>query len=85
VKVKLLFFASLREQLGRSQEDVELPEEIDSVERLRSLLRARGGAFEKVFAEKALVRSAINQEMVQPGAAIKAGDEVAFFPPVTGG
>jgi molybdopterin synthase sulfur carrier subunit len=85
VKVKLLFFAALREQLGRSQEDVELPKEIDSVEKLRKFLRARGGAFEKVFAEKALVRGAVNQEMVQPGAAIKAGDEVAFFPPVTGG
>lgn len=85
MKVKVLFFASLREQLGHSQEDVELPKEIDSVEKLRTFLRARGGPFGKAFAEKALVRAAVNQEMVQPGVRIKAGDEVAFFPPVTGG
>ncbi len=85
MKVKVLFFASLREQLGRSQEDVELPDEIDSVEKLRTFLRARGGAYEKIFSGKALVRAAVNQEMVQAGAGIKAGDEVAFFPPVTGG
>jgi len=85
VKVRVLFFASLREQLGRSQEDVELAAGMDSVEKLRKHLLARGGAFEKAFATKALVRCAVNQEMVQDGAPIKAGDEVAFFPPVTGG
>ena len=52
---------------------------------LRSHLRARGGAYEKAFAEKALVRTAVNQDMVPATARIKAGDEVAFFPPVTGG
>jgi sulfur-carrier protein len=52
---------------------------------LRAHLRARGGNFEKVLSEKALVRAAVNQDMVQPTSAIKAGDEVAFFPPVTGG
>ena len=85
MKVTVLYFASLREQLDRSQEDVELPAGVDSVKKLRALLQARGGAFEKAFAGKALVRSAVNQEMVQDGAPIKAGDEVAFFPPVTGG
>ena len=85
MKVKVLFFATLREQLGRSQEDVELPKEIDSVEKLRTFLLARGGGYEKIFSGKFLVRAAVNQDMVQPGAPIKAGDEVAFFPPVTGG
>jgi molybdopterin synthase sulfur carrier subunit len=45
----------------------------------------RGGAYSKAFGGKALVRAAVNQDMVQPSARIKAGDEVAFFPPVTGG
>ena len=85
MKVKVLFFASLREQLGTSHEEMELPRGVDSVQSLRTHLRARGGPFEKAFAEKALVRAAVNQEMVQPGVRIKAGDEVAFFPPVTGG
>ena len=85
MKVKLLFFAGLREQLGSAGEEIELPDAITTVEALRAHLRARGGAFEQVLAQKALVRAAVNQSMVQPDARIKAGDEVAFFPPVTGG
>ena len=85
MEVKILFFAALREQLGRSQEEIELPAGTDTVDGLRNHLRARGGAYEKVFAGKSLVRAAVNQEMAQAGARIKAGDEVAFFPPVTGG
>ena len=84
MKVKVLFFASLREQLGAG-EDVELPAVVATVAALREHLTARGGAFEKALAGKALVRAAVNQEMVQPSASIRAGDEVAFFPPVTGG
>ena len=85
MKVKVLFFASLREQLGTGAEDMELPAGVSTVEALRSHLRSRGGAYERAFSDKHLVRAAVNQEMAQPGAAIKAGDEVAFFPPVTGG
>jgi sulfur-carrier protein len=85
VKVKVLFFAGLREQVGASSEEIELPGGVTTVAALRSHLRARGGAYERAFAEKVLVRAAVNQDMVQPGAKLKAGDEVAFFPPVTGG
>jgi molybdopterin synthase sulfur carrier subunit len=85
VKVKVLFFAGLREQLGTPGEEVELPGGITTVGGLRAHLKSRGGAYEKVLSEKSLVRAAVNQDMVQQTAAIKAGDEVAFFPPVTGG
>ena len=85
MKLRLLFFASLREQLGIAREELDVPKEINSLEKLKAHLRSRGGAFEKAFSGKALVRGAVNQELVQPGAPIKAGDEVAFFPPVTGG
>lgn len=85
MKVKLLFFAGLREQLGTPGEEIELPAGVSTVAGLRSHLRSRGGAYERAFSEKTLVRAAVNQDMVQPTAAIKAGDEVAFFPPVTGG
>ena len=85
MKVKVLFFAGLREQLGTAGEEVELPGGVSTVAGLRAHLRARGGNFEKMLSEKALVRAAVNQDMVQPTSAIKAGDEVAFFPPVTGG
>ena len=85
MKVRVLFFASLREQLGAPAEDVELPPGVATVGALKAHLRQRGGAYEKAFAEKALVRAAVNQDMVELSAAIVAGDEVAFFPPVTGG
>jgi sulfur-carrier protein len=85
VKVKVLFFASLREQLGTSGEEIELPGGITTVAGLRSYLAQRSNSWKSTFAEARLVRAAVNQDMVQPTAPIKAGDEVAFFPPVTGG
>ena len=85
MKVKILYFASVREKLGREAEEIELPAGVATVAALRGHLRSRGGAYESAFAEKALLRAAVNQDMVQPAAAVKAGDEVAFFPPVTGG
>jgi molybdopterin synthase sulfur carrier subunit len=85
MKVKVLFFAGLREQLGTGAEEIELPAGVTTVAALRSHLRSRGEPYERAFSEKALVRAAVNRDMAQPGARIKAGDEVAFFPPVTGG
>lgn len=85
MKVTVLFFASLREQLGQPREDLELPANIGTVGALREHLRARGGAWANAFASNRPVRAAVNQDMVQAAAAIKAGDEIAFFPPVTGG
>ena len=85
VKVTVLFFASLREQLGRPREELELPANVATVGALRDHLRARGGAWASAFAGNRPVRAAVNQDMVQPAATIKAGDEIAFFPPVTGG
>lgn len=85
MKVRVLFFAGLREQLGTPAEELELPAGVATVGALKAHLRQRGGAYEKAFAERALVRAAVNQEMVGPSADIASGDEVAFFPPVTGG
>ena len=85
MKVKVLFFAALREQLGSSAEEIELPSGVATVAALRSHLIARGGAWQSALAEGKLVRMAVNQDMAKPSAALKAGDEVAFFPPVTGG
>ena len=85
MKVKLLYFAALREQLGTSGEDIELPSGVGTVAALRAHLVSRGGAWQTALAEAKLVRAAVNQDMANPSAAIKAGDEVAFFPPVTGG
>ena len=85
MKVKVLYFASLREKIGKDAEEIELPAGVATVAALRNHLRGRGGIFESSFAEKILLRAAVNQDMVQSTAAVKAGDEVAFFPPVTGG
>ncbi|MDA1118511.1 MAG: molybdopterin converting factor subunit 1 [Proteobacteria bacterium] len=85
MKVSVLYFASLREQLGNAGEELDLPQTITTITALKAHLRERGGAYETAFAEKALVRAAVNQEMVKADAAFKAGDELAFFPPVTGG
>jgi molybdopterin synthase sulfur carrier subunit len=85
VKVKVLFFASLREQLGTPGEEIELPGGVTTVAGLRAHLSQRNNSWKGVLAEGKLIRAAVNQDMVQPTAPIKAGDEVAFFPPVTGG
>jgi molybdopterin synthase sulfur carrier subunit len=85
MKVRVLFFASLRERLGANGEEMDLPPTVTTVGALREHLRGRGGAWGDVFSPTRAVRAAVNQEMVQPAASIKAGDEVAFFPPVTGG
>jgi molybdopterin synthase sulfur carrier subunit len=85
VKVKILYFASLRESVGRDSEELELPPDVKTVADLRRVLRARGETWEKALDERRLVRFALNRDMASGGASLKAGDEVAFFPPVTGG
>lgn len=85
MKVKVLYFAALRERLGTPGEEIELPAGVGTVAALRSHLRGRGGAWELALAETRLVRTAVNQDMAPPTAVLNAGDEVAFFPPVTGG
>jgi molybdopterin synthase sulfur carrier subunit len=85
VRVKVLFFAGLREQLGTSGEEIELPADVTTVAALRSFLVGKGNSWKEVLSEKKLIRMAVNQDMVDAGARIKAGDEIAFFPPVTGG
>jgi len=85
MKVKVLYFAALREQLGTGAEEIELPAGVGTVAALRSHLRTRGGAWQLALADGKLVRAAVNQDMAPPTAALKGGDEVAFFPPVTGG
>ncbi len=85
MKVTVRYFASLRESLGKDVEEIELPAGVATVAALRAHLRSRGGAYGEVLADTKLVRSALNQDMVPQAAALKGGDEVAFFPPVTGG
>jgi len=85
VKVKVLFFAGLREQLGTAAEEIELPGDVTTVAGLRNFLSDKNQSWKSALAETKAIRMAVNQDMAQPSARIKAGDEVAFFPPVTGG
>ncbi len=85
MNLKVLYFASIREKVGTGAEEFELPAGVATVDALRQHLRARGGAWAEALAEGKLLRTAVNQDMVPGAAPVKAGDEIAFFPPVTGG
>ena len=84
-KVKLLYFARLREALGVAQEELDVPADVANVSELMAWLAARGGVWQQEFDGCRPVRAAINQELAANAESFKAGDEVAFFPPVTGG
>jgi molybdopterin synthase sulfur carrier subunit len=82
--IQILFFASLRESLGCSAERIELPASLNTVTDLRDFIAGRGEPWTALLTTKNL-RAAVNQGMVSMDASIKDGDEIAFFPPVTGG
>jgi sulfur-carrier protein len=83
VKVRLRFFASLREALGEG-ETLDLPEGT-TLAALRDRLIARGGAHAEVLARGRNLRCALDQVVSGEDAVLHEGAEVAFFPPVTGG
>lgn len=82
--IRILYFAALRETLGTAAEDLALSGGAATVADLRAQLLGRGGAW-AALAEGRSLRVAVNQRMAEPGSPIRDGDEVAFFPPVTGG
>jgi molybdopterin synthase sulfur carrier subunit len=82
--IRVLFFARFREELGIASEQIEL-DGLSSIGELLERLRERGDAWSRLFAEEQRVMMALNQEMADRETPLKAGDEVAFFPPVTGG
>ena len=83
--IRLLYFARLREALGTAFEEFAPVPEVADVDTLRAHLVARGGAWADQFAPGRNLRAAVNQVLANPRTAIADGDEVAFFPPVTGG
>ena len=85
MKVKVLLFANLREQIGTGVEVVDLPDSASTVAGLRLHLMKRGGAWQSALSDMKVVRVAVNQDMAAANAPLNPGDEIAFFPPVTGG
>lgn len=83
--LKVRYFAWLRQRVGRAEEEVAPPAEITTVRALAAWLAERHPRFGEALAEPGLVRFAVNKAYVAEDAAIGPGDEVAFFPPVTGG
>jgi molybdopterin synthase sulfur carrier subunit len=83
--LKLLYFASLRERMGRTEEDFGLPTGVHTVRELIAHLQARDPSGAAAFANPNLVRAAVNQEFATAATRVRDGDEIAFFPPVTGG
>ncbi|MEW5769252.1 MAG: molybdopterin converting factor subunit 1 [Pseudomonadota bacterium] len=84
MKVRVLYFARLRETFGTGQETLELAEPATLVELLQAL-RARGGAWSEELAPGRAFRLAVNQEVAAAETPLAVDDEVAIFPPVTGG
>jgi molybdopterin synthase sulfur carrier subunit len=85
MKIKLRFFASVREALGTANEAVDLPEDVRTVGEVRDFLIARGGAWAEALGRERALRMAFDQVMCEPDTPLQDGGEVAFFPPVTGG
>jgi molybdopterin synthase sulfur carrier subunit len=83
--VKLLYFAWLRARIGHAEEDLAVPDEVRDVAGLLQWLQGRGGAHAEALRDLSVIRVAVNQEYVGPDHPIRDGDEVALFPPVTGG
>jgi sulfur-carrier protein len=83
--VRLLYFAWLRERLGRAEEEVVLPDGVETVGALLAWLRGQGRPYADVLTDAARIRSAINQDFASESSLIHTGDEIALFPPITGG
>lgn len=85
MNIQLRFFASVREALNTSQENLSLPADVTTIGELREFLRERGDVWAETLAEGRALRMAYNQQMADASTALTEGGEVAFFPPVTGG
>lgn len=81
----ILYFAWLRERTGTAQEHVTPPAGVGTVGELIAWLVQRSPGYAHAFANRRAVRCAVNQEFADPATRVGPGDEVAFFPPVTGG
>lgn len=81
----LLYFAWVAQEIGCRREEVCVPLAVGTISALLDWLRARGGGYARALTDIQRIRVALNQEFVPFSALVSAGDEVAIFPPVTGG
>jgi sulfur-carrier protein len=85
MNIKVLYFARIKEAVNYSTEEIDLPADVSTVTALKNYLAKRGETWADLFNGKQVIRAAINHNLVDDLTNIQAGDEVAFFPPVTGG
>lgn len=83
--MKVMYFAWLRQKVGMGEEVIDLPDDVTTTGQLVEWLRGRGTGYVDAFRDTTAIKVAVNQEFADFDAPVKAGDEVAFFPPVTGG
>lgn len=83
--MKLLYFAWLKQRTGIAEEEVAPPPAVRDVAGLLEWLKGRGPGYAAALKDLSVVRVAVNQEYARPDHPVRAGDEVALFPPVTGG
>jgi sulfur-carrier protein len=83
--MRVLYFAWLKQRTGLAEEEVKPPASVTTVAALLDWLKARGPGYEAALKDLSVVRVAVNQEYVRADHPLAAGDEVALFPPVTGG
>ena len=83
--MKLLYFAWLRARIGQAEEELALPAQVRDVAGLLEWLQGRGGGYAEALRDLSVIRVAVNQDYVGRDHPIRDGDEVALFPPVTGG
>jgi molybdopterin synthase sulfur carrier subunit len=83
--VKVLYFAWVRERVGKPEEEFELPAGVATVSDLMTWLAARGEEYAYAFENPKVIRAAIDRSHVRADATIAGAREIAFFPPMTGG
>ena len=83
--IKLFYFAKVREVLGIDREEIDVESDIKTLAELVAFLKLRGSQWQSIFDMSSSYRMAVNQELVEANHIINANDEVAFFPPITGG
>lgn len=83
--MKLVYFAWVRDQIGLAEEEVARPEHVHCVSDVLDWLEGRGANYERALADRSALRVAVNQEFARPDDQVGNDDEIAVFPPVTGG
>ena len=83
--MKLVYFAWIRERIGKPEETLDLPDHVRTVGDLLSHLQTRGEEYAYAFENPSIIRAAIDRRHVKPDAMIAGAREIAFFPPMTGG